>query len=155
MGFDRHGADGPSQASGAAWPQPAASALPSSSPSPSPSLPTPLIDPQAIERLRELDPSGQLGVLRRVLQAYEASLKRHLADIEQAATTGDADRLSRAAHTLKSSSAAIGAMDFSQRCAELEQQLRSQRQVPPVAELQSLVADGRQVLAAVEAMLAT
>jgi len=142
MGFDRHGAAGPLQASGGARPP-----LP---PAPAP----PVIDPQAIARLRELDPSGQQGVLRRVLQAYETSLGRHLGEIGQAAAAGDAERLSRSAHTLKSSSAAIGAMGFSQRCADLEQHLRGERQLPPAAELQALIDEGRQVLAAVEAMLA-
>ncbi|MFT3822253.1 MAG: Hpt domain-containing protein [Rubrivivax sp.] len=147
MGFDRHGAAGPLQASGGARPP-----LP-----PAPALQhgaAPVIDPQAIARLRELDPGGQQGVLRRVLQAYETSLGRHLVDIGQAVAAGDADRLSRSAHTLKSSSAAIGAMGFSQRCADLEHHLRGDRQLPPAAELQALIDEGRQVLAAVGAMLA-
>jgi HPt (histidine-containing phosphotransfer) domain-containing protein len=150
MGFDRHGAAGPLQASGGARPPlPPAPALP-----PLPHAAASVIDPQAIERLRELDPSGQQGVLRRVLQAYETSLGRHLGEIGQAVTAGDAERLSRSAHTLKSSSAAIGAMGFSQRCADVEHHLRSERQLPPAAELQALIDEGRQVLAAVEAMLA-
>lgn len=113
----------------------------------------PVIDPQAIERLRELDPTGQQGVLRRVLQAYETSLTRHLADIASASAQGDLDRLSRAVHTLKSSSAAIGAMGFSQRCADVEHQARSERRQPDAAELDALIHEGRQVLAAVGAML--
>jgi CheY-like chemotaxis protein len=79
----------------------------------------PVIDPEAITRLRELDPSGQQGVLRRVLHAYEASLARHLGDIASARDGADLDRLMRAVHTLKSSSAAVGAMAFSQRCADI------------------------------------
>ena len=154
MGFDRHGAAGPLQASGGARPPlPPAPPLSAVHGLP-PDAPAPVIDPQAIERLRELDPSGQQGVLRRVLQAYETSLGRHLGEIGQALAAGDADRLSRSAHTLKSSSAAIGAMGFSQRCADLEHHLRSEPHLPPAAELQALIDEGRRVLAAVGAMLA-
>lgn len=119
-----------------------------------PDAASPVIDPQAIERLRELDPTGQQGVLRRVLQAYETSLSRHLADIAAARTDGDLDRLSRSVHTLKSSSAAIGAMGFSQRCADVEHQARSERRQPEATELDALIDEGRLVLAAVGAMLA-
>ncbi len=153
MGFDRHGAGGPLQASGGARPAPPP-VLPPALPPVQRAAAPPLIDPEAIERLRELDPTGQQGVLRRVLQAYESSLGRHLGDIEQAMAAGDAERLSRSAHTLKSSSAAIGAMSFSQRCADLEHHLRSQPQLPPAADVQALIDEGRQVLTAVGAMLA-
>lgn len=122
--------------------------------SPIPDAAGPVIDPQAIDRLRELDPTGQQGVLRRVLQAYETSLSRHLADIAAARNDGDLDRLSRSVHTLKSSSAAIGAMGFSQRCADVEHQARSERRHPEPAELDALIDEGRLVLAAVGAMLA-
>lgn len=113
-----------------------------------------VIDPQAIERLRELDPHGVQGVLPRVLRAYELSLNRHLADIAQARAVGDLDRLLRIVHTLKSSSAAVGAMGFSQRCADIEHVARGGRTMPDAAEVDALVAEGRGVLAAVEAMLA-
>lgn len=113
----------------------------------------PLIDPQAIERLRELDPSGQQGVLERVLRAYQTSLARHLTDIAGASASADGDRLARAAHTLKSSSAAIGALAFSQRCADVEHAVRQERRIPEAAQLEALVNEGQQVLAAVGAML--
>jgi HPt (histidine-containing phosphotransfer) domain-containing protein len=113
----------------------------------------PVIDPEAIARLRELDPSGQQGVLRRVLCAYETSLARHLGDIANARDGADLDRLMRAVHTLKSSSAAVGAMAFSQRCADIEQAARDARAMPDATEIQALLAQGQVVLAAVGAML--
>ena len=118
-----------------------------------PTAPGPLIDPQAIERLRELDPSGQQGVVGRVLQAYQASLARHLADIRTALAGADLDRLVRTAHTLKSSSAAVGATHFSQRCADVEHHVRHDKTMPETAEVQALIDEGQQVLAAVAAML--
>lgn len=113
----------------------------------------PVIDPQAIERLRELDPSGQQGVLQRVLRAYEGSLVRHLADIGSVSDAGDLERLVRVVHTLKSSSAAVGAMGLSQRCADIEQAVRSGKVMPDAAEREALIDEGRAVLAAVGAML--
>lgn len=112
-----------------------------------------LIDPQAIERLRQLDPTGQQRVLERVLQAYQVSLGRHLADVEAALSQSNADQLARAAHTLKSSSAAVGALDFSQRCADIEQGIREHRTMPEAAPVEALIHEGRRVLLAVGAML--
>jgi len=115
--------------------------------------PPPRLDPDAIDRLRQLDPTGQLGVLQRVLQAYESSLARHLADVAEAVEQTDADRLGRAAHTLKSSSAAVGAVAFAQHCADVEQIVRQRRVLPDVALVEALVHEGGQVLRAVGDML--
>lgn len=119
-----------------------------------PVLAEPVIDPEAIVRLRELDPTGQQGVVQRVLRAYETSLTRHLGDIASARDGGDLDRLMRAVHTLKSSSAAVGALAFSQRCADIEQAARDARAMPDATEIQALLRQGQDVLAAVGAMLA-
>jgi HPt (histidine-containing phosphotransfer) domain-containing protein len=111
----------------------------------------PVLDPDAIERLRQLDPGGSQGMLERVLRAYESSLTRQLAEIDAARNAQD--RLLRAAHTLKSSSAAVGALDFSRLCAEVEHQLRQDRIMPTPAQLEALIHEGHRVLAAVGAML--
>lgn len=113
----------------------------------------PLIDPAAIERLRQLDPTGQQGVLRRVLQAYDTSLTRHLAEVAEAWEQADGDRLGRAAHTLKSSSAAVGAMAFAQHCADIEHSVREHKQLPDAALVEALIHEGRRVLRAVGDML--
>lgn len=112
-----------------------------------------MIDPEAIERLRQLDPTGQQGVLPRVLQAYETTLNRHLADVADAWSKAEADRLSRAAHSLKSSSAAVGALAFAQLCADLEQMVRDRKGLPDGALVEALIHEGRRVLRAVGDML--
>ena len=111
----------------------------------------PVLDPDAIERLRQLDPGGSQGMLERVLRAYESSLARQLEEIDAAREAHD--RLLRSTHTLKSSSAAVGALDFSRLCAEVERQLRQERMPPTPAQLEALIHEGRRVLAAVGAML--
>lgn len=125
----------------------------------SPSEPPPgavgpaVIDAGAIARLHELDPSGAQGVVQRVLSAYHGSLERHLSDIAAAALAGDGNRLVHSVHTLKSSSAAVGALDFSSRCADAEHRIRNDRQMPDAADVEALIHEGRRVLAAVGAML--
>ena len=115
-------------------------------------LPPP-IDPLSIERLRQLDPTGKQGVVERVLRAYEASLSRHLDDVAQALVAHDADRMARAAHTLKSSSAAVGALAFSQQCADVEHLLRADKVMPDAPQVEALIHEGARVQAAVGAML--
>lgn len=79
-----------------------------------------VLNPEAIRRLRELDPTGESQLLTRVFQAFETSLNRLLPQLEQARGTADAAGVRLVAHTLKSSSATIGALQLSKVCAEVE-----------------------------------
>jgi hypothetical protein len=83
------------------------------------------LDAQALARLRELDPDGRQGVVQRVLQAYDTSLVRMLAQLRLQADSGDAELVAGIAHTLKSSSASVGALALSRACADVEARLRS------------------------------
>ena len=90
--------------------------------------PVPRLDPEAIARLRELDPGGANHLLERVVAAYLKSLDRLLPDLAQARAAGaqglDLAAVRHVAHTLKSSSASLGAMQLSQRCADIEAMAR-------------------------------
>lgn len=79
-----------------------------------------VLNPEAIRRLRELDPTGESQLLTRVFQAFETSLNRLLPQLEQARGAADAAGVRLVAHTLKSSSATIGAVQLSKVCAEVE-----------------------------------
>lgn len=79
-----------------------------------------VLDPQAIERLRELDPGGQSKLLVRVADAFGTSVARLLPQMTTAFQARDAAAIRHVAHTLKSSSASIGAVKLSQLCAEIE-----------------------------------
>jgi HPt (histidine-containing phosphotransfer) domain-containing protein len=85
--------------------------------------PTPL-DAQALARLRELDPDGRHGVLTRVLQAFDTSLARMIVQLQAQSEAGDPQVVAAIAHTLKSSSASVGALALSQACAEVEARWR-------------------------------
>lgn len=112
------------------------------------------LDEASLERLRELDPSGSNHVVERVMRAFEASLQRLLALAMQSFAQGELTAIRHVAHTLKSSSASVGALELSRRCGEIENRLRAAQ----VDDLESLVqgmqAEGQRVLLAVRGMLA-
>ena len=82
------------------------------------------LDPVAIGRLAELDPTGENRLVQRVLQAFQASAARLRPQLDEARTADDRAAIRLVAHTLKSSSASIGALDLSQLCAEIETAIR-------------------------------
>jgi HPt (histidine-containing phosphotransfer) domain-containing protein len=95
--------------------------------------PAPALDPQAIARLRELDPQGRSGVVQRVLAAYEASLLRVLALIQAQAALAAPDPkvLMDNAHMLKSSSTSVGAFDLARLCEAMENRIRATPSAQP------------------------
>lgn len=86
-----------------------------------------VLDDDAIRRLRELDPTGESHLLMRVFNAFETSLNRLLPQLVQARDAADASGVRLVAHTLKSSSATVGALELSRLCAEVEVQAREIR----------------------------
>ncbi|MRV70209.1 response regulator [Duganella sp. FT92W] len=78
------------------------------------------IDMEALATIRQLRP----GLLPRVLNAWLSESPGLYQEIVEAAAQGDGGALFRAAHTLKNSSANVGARQLSQLCAELEQRGR-------------------------------
>ena len=114
--------------------------------------PAPL-DAGALSRLRELDPDGRHGVLQRVLAAFETSLARMLVQLAAELEDGDAGVVSAVAHTLKSSSASVGALPLSRACAEVERRLRDGLPGELAADVERLLAEGEAALVSVRAML--
>lgn len=78
------------------------------------------LDPQALERLRELDPGGHSRLLPRVAQAFGTSVARLLPQMKTALEASDLAAIRHVAHTLKSSSASIGAIKLARLCADIE-----------------------------------
>ena len=112
-----------------------------------------VLDPASLQRLHELDPQGTNRVVERVLRAFETSLVRLLPQASQALAQGDHEMLRHVVHTLKSSSASVGALQLSRCCGEIENRLR-QLQVDGLADrLAGLTAEGGRVLAAVRSLL--
>ncbi|MFO1216922.1 MAG: Hpt domain-containing protein [Burkholderiaceae bacterium] len=84
------------------------------------SMTPPVIDTAALKRLGELDPGGRAGLVTRLLRTYAESLQHLLAELRLARASADMAVLRRVAHTLKSSSASVGATAFSALCARAE-----------------------------------
>ncbi len=84
-----------------------------------------VLDPASLQRLQALDPSGGGGFLLRLLSTYAASLDKLGEQAAAAAAAADPSALAKVAHTLKSSSASVGALDLARRCEALERTLRA------------------------------
>ncbi|MFI5227031.1 MAG: Hpt domain-containing protein [Candidatus Limnocylindrales bacterium] len=97
------------------------------------------IDSSTIDRLLE-SVGGDESFLDELTEAYLADAPVHLAAIRRALDAGSADELVRPAHTLKSSSATVGALILSGYARELELDARG-----------GSVAGGDERLAAAEA----
>lgn len=84
-----------------------------------------VLDSKALDRLRELDPTGGNQLLIRIIKAFEVSAARLLPQLQEAQRTNDLASMRYVAHTLKSSSASIGAVKLSQLCADTESKIRT------------------------------
>jgi HPt (histidine-containing phosphotransfer) domain-containing protein len=123
---------------------------------PDPTTPAQL-DAGALARLRELDPDGRHGVLTRVLTAFETSLSRMLVQLAAERDSDDAQLVAgvvaSVAHTLKSSSASVGALELARACSDVERRLREGQPGHLGADIERLLAAGEAALAAVRTML--
>jgi HPt (histidine-containing phosphotransfer) domain-containing protein len=107
-----------------------------------------VLDPKALAKLQELDPSGSSGLVARVLATYAQSLQRQLVNLQAARRDADAQGQRHVAHTLKSSSASVGALALSALCADVEQRLREGQSLDLSERLDALAAEAERVLAA-------
>jgi len=71
---------------------------------------TPSIDPGAIRNLRELNPGDDGEFLREIIGIYIDDTPNRIAELKKAMATGDVPLFTRAAHTIKGSSANVGAI---------------------------------------------
>jgi CheY-like chemotaxis protein/HPt (histidine-containing phosphotransfer) domain-containing protein len=81
-----------------------------------------VIDLRALDNIRTLGSGDDL--LRKVLDAYLKSAPTLMEEFAQALDASHIDRARRAVHTLKSSSANLGATRFSELCKQIEASLR-------------------------------
>jgi signal transduction histidine kinase/DNA-binding response OmpR family regulator len=86
--------------------------------------PAQAIDAAILSDLREVLSAGEPAALSELIAIFLDDTPNLIHQMHDAATRADAAQLQQAAHTLKSSSAALGAVVLSRHCAELEQQSR-------------------------------
>jgi HPt (histidine-containing phosphotransfer) domain-containing protein len=80
----------------------------------------PVINPEAIQALRDLSPDGGGEFLRELITIYLADTPKQLAQLEEAISRQDSTVVVRAAHTIKGSSGNFGAEAFAQVAKEIE-----------------------------------
>ncbi|HEY1931399.1 MAG TPA: MHYT domain-containing protein [Acetobacteraceae bacterium] len=80
----------------------------------------PAIDSDAIQKIRAMDRHGDDALLKRVVSQFLAAAPTLVATMHAKFAAGDGEALWRAAHSLKSSAAALGARGLSQYCADIE-----------------------------------
>jgi len=115
---------------GAATPGPGAGTPPAAEPAAGAGSVMPssdVLDTEALDRLRELDPKGENQLLQRVLTAFQTSIARLVPQVRDASVNGDLAGVRHVAHTLKSSSASIGATKLAQMCGEIESMIRLEK----------------------------
>ena len=113
-----------------------------------------MLDATALANLAQLDPTGANRLMQRVLNTYRSSMARLLAQLAQARTQPDLATMRLVAHTLKSSSASVGALALSGLCGDAELALREGRMTQLPDLFDQLVAESARVDAAVLQLLA-
>ena len=114
----------------------------------------PVLDAASLAALAQLDPTGANRLMQRVLTTYRSSMARLLAQLAQTRAQPDPTTQRLVAHTLKSSSASVGALLLSQLCGDAEMALREGRLDDVPGLLDQLVAESSRVDAAVLQLLA-
>ena len=91
----------------------------------SPTPEAPLLDMAMIDRLRELERGTRAGMVARLVNTFADSSRKLLTQIEEGVDGGEPETVRDAAHSLKSSSAQLGATHVSELALRLEELGRS------------------------------
>jgi HPt (histidine-containing phosphotransfer) domain-containing protein len=110
----------PAEASAAALEPHAASPAPANTAPEPPDVAGRPIDPQALDQIRSLQREGMPDLVEKVINLYLQDTPHLIQAIQEAVAQGDPLALKKAAHTLKSSSANLGAVTLAELCKTLE-----------------------------------
>jgi len=86
-----------------------------------------LIDHEKLDILYTIQPENEPNFVINILQIFISSTEENIALLESSFSDNNNDDMTRAAHTIKSSSANIGARDLMDICNELETDCRLNR----------------------------
>jgi histidine phosphotransfer protein HptB len=81
---------------------------------------TPILDPQAIDALRELNPDDNGEFVREIAGIFLDDTPQRIAELDTSLKCGDVTRFIRAAHSIKGSSANMGATFLKAAAERLE-----------------------------------
>jgi HPt (histidine-containing phosphotransfer) domain-containing protein len=112
------------------------------------------IDRKVHDGIRALEGEGNRGLLERIINLYLTEAPRLVEGVLSAAEKGDTETLLRGVHTLKSSSANVGATGLSDLCRKVEATARAGETIAAGDPLLSkLEGEHRSVLEALAAVL--
>jgi PAS domain S-box-containing protein len=134
-------------------PHNAAPPPPQNAPSPAASV-VATFDPSRLENLRQALGESAHEVLNEIIVTYLKDTPRLLHDMRVAMEQGDVEFFTRSAHSLKSSSAQVGAMSLSTLCKELELLGRAGTVEGTEAHISQAETDYQAVKEKLEAMIA-
>lgn len=93
-----------------------------------------VLDMRILNELRELGGEDEPALIAELIDIFLSDAPQRLEEIAKGLTHGDLQSVERAAHTLKSSSANIGALGLSRICREMEELARA-RNLEPIRPL--------------------
>ncbi len=108
------------------------------------------VDPQALQELRALAGDDASIILGEMIESYMEDSPVHIETMVQALVAADPQALQRAAHTMKSSSATLGASHLAQLCRELEVMGQSSNLSEAETKLQQLQLEYQRVTSELE-----
>jgi HPt (histidine-containing phosphotransfer) domain-containing protein len=85
---------------------------------------SPAIDPEAIENLRALNPDDDDEFLREIAGIFLEDTPVRITELDESLAHGDVNKFTRAAHSIKGSSANLGATGVRLVAEKLEHQSR-------------------------------
>jgi HPt (histidine-containing phosphotransfer) domain-containing protein len=112
-------------------------------------MPSSILDQEAIDNLRMLDPDGGDTFLREIIGIFLEDTPLRIAEIDQSLAAGDAPTFVRAAHTIKGASSNVGAAALRAVAEQLEQHAKKDGLVEVatlIAELKTEFASARTAL---------
>jgi len=92
------------------------------------------VDVDTLDMLRDLADEDNPDFFEELMKSYMDDAKILADNLHEGASSADLDLMARSAHTLKSSSANIGANDLAALCGEIERRTRVETNIPDAQE---------------------
>lgn len=111
------------------------------------------MDPAALVPLRAID-ARRPGFLSRIVAVFLEEAAARIEEMREATGAGDRARVNRAAHTLKSSAATLGATRLSALCGDLQDATRADGAAVPAGRVEPIAAELARVEEALSGIVA-
>ena len=109
------------------------------------------LDERVLAELRECERPGESSFVAHLIEIFLEDLNRRLAEIRDALSEGDAERIRRAAHALKGASGELGAARLRELCSRLEAQITQESLDGAAGVIRSIEEEADRVRHALEA----